>query len=81
MLQKENYSGHVAYSQSKLANLMFSNELAPRMQPRGVMVNCVHPGVIATKVLNSGWGGGVGDAKVKHTMLAVEPFGISEDAL
>lgn len=69
MLQNQNYSGHVAYSQSKLANLMFSNELAPRMQPKGVMVNCVHPGVIATKVLNSGWGGGVGDAKVKHMTI------------
>lgn len=37
---------------------MFTVELAPMMQPRGVTVNCIHPGIIATKVLNQGWGGG-----------------------
>lgn len=58
MLQKQNYDGHTAYSQSKLANLMYTVVLAPKMQPKGVTVNCVHPGVVSTKVLNSGWGGG-----------------------
>lgn len=51
LLQETNYDGNAAYAQSKLANLMFTIELAPKMQARGVTVNCIHPGVIGTKVL------------------------------
>ena len=58
MVQEKGFSGHNAYSASKLANLMYSVELAPIMKPRGVTVNCVHPGVVATNVLRDGWGGG-----------------------
>lgn len=64
MLQERGFSGHNAYSVSKLANLMYSIELAPLMKARGVTVNCVHPGVVATNVLRDGWGGGGIDAKV-----------------
>lgn len=63
--QEKGFSGHNAYSVSKLANLMFSNELAPLMKQQGVTVNCVHPGIIATNVLHDGWGGGGSDAKVQ----------------
>lgn len=58
MVQEKGFSGHNAYSASKLANLMYSIELAPLMKPSGVTVNCVHPGVVATNVLRDGWGGG-----------------------
>lgn len=61
--QEKGFSGHNAYSVSKLANLMFSNQLAPMMRQRGVTVNCVHRGIIATNVLHDGWGGGGSDAK------------------
>src|SRR5438034_2659104 len=42
------YSGQAAYSQSKLANVMFTNELARRLQDTGVTANSVHPGVVRT---------------------------------
>jgi retinol dehydrogenase-14 len=45
------YNGSRAYSQSKLANILFTYELARRLQGTGVTVNCLHPGVIATKLL------------------------------
>ena len=45
------YSGNRAYSQSKLANILFTYELARRLQGTGVTANCLHPGVIATKLL------------------------------
>ena len=41
-----NYSGQRAYNQSKLANVMFSNELARRPDGTGVTANSLHPGVV-----------------------------------
>ena len=43
-----NYSGQRAYNQSKLANIMFSNELARRLEGSGVTANSLHPGVVRT---------------------------------
>lgn len=42
------YSGMKAYARSKLANLLFTYELARRWRRTGVTANCVHPGVVAT---------------------------------
>jgi retinol dehydrogenase-12 len=42
---KRNYSGGwTAYGQSKLANILFTYELARRLEGTGVTVNTVHPG-------------------------------------
>ena len=53
---------------TKLANLMFSNELAGLMKQKGVKVSCVHPGVVDTNVLQQGWGGGGSDVEV-HLLI------------
>ncbi len=42
------YSGFKAYSQSKLANVMFTYALARRLTGSRVTTNAVHPGVVAT---------------------------------
>lgn len=42
------YRGMQAYGQSKLANILFTYELARRLQGSGVTANCLHPGVVAT---------------------------------
>ncbi len=39
------------YSMTKLANILFTHELARRLDGTGVTVNAVHPGVIATRLL------------------------------
>ena len=42
------YSGKRAYSASKLANIMFTYELARRLQGTGVTATVLHPGVVRT---------------------------------
>lgn len=48
-----------AYSQSKLANVLFTVELAHRLDPTDVTVNCVHPGAVRTR-FGHGTGGTFG---------------------
>lgn len=45
---QRSYSGGRAYNQSKLANVLFSGELARRLQGSGVAANALHPGVVNT---------------------------------
>jgi retinol dehydrogenase 14 len=42
------YSGSRAYNQSKLANILFTYELARRLQASTVTANALHPGVVNT---------------------------------
>ncbi len=39
-----------AYSQSKLANVLFTKELALRLKNKQITVNCCHPGAVATNM-------------------------------
>jgi len=52
---EKSYTMMGAYGMSKLANILFSSELARRMQGTQVTSNSLHPGVVAT---NFGSGGG-----------------------
>lgn len=45
---RKKYSTVGAYSQSKLANILFTRELAKRLQGTQVTANCLHPGFVAT---------------------------------
>ena len=47
---EDGYSGIHAYGQSKLANVLFTHELARRLRGTDVLANCVHPGVVATNI-------------------------------
>jgi len=50
------YDGVKAYGQNKLANVLFSNELARRLAGTGVTSNALHPGVVRTEIANKdGW--------------------------
>jgi len=43
------YSGQTAYNQSKLASVMFTFELARRLEGSGVTATVLHPGVVSTE--------------------------------
>ncbi len=45
---ERSYAGFGAYGQSKLANVLFTNELARRLEGTGVTANSLHPGVVRT---------------------------------
>jgi len=70
---EKHYSGMKAYAQSKLANIMFTYELARRLNGTSVTANCLHPGTVRT-----GWGR---DAKglFKFGMMLFSPFMVSVD--
>jgi NAD(P)-dependent dehydrogenase (short-subunit alcohol dehydrogenase family) len=42
------YNGWKAYQRSKLANILFTRELARQLADSGVTANCLHPGFVAT---------------------------------
>jgi NAD(P)-dependent dehydrogenase (short-subunit alcohol dehydrogenase family) len=53
------YAGLRVYGQSKLANILFTRELARRLEGSGVTANSLHPGVVATGFgrASGGWMG------------------------
>ncbi|XP_041031259.1 retinol dehydrogenase 13 isoform X2 [Carcharodon carcharias] len=44
------YNSGDGYNQSKLANILFTRELAKKLKGTGVTANCLHPGVIMTEL-------------------------------
>jgi len=51
------YTGWGAYQRSKLANILFTRELALRLAGEDVTANCLHPGVVASRFADEagGW--------------------------
>ena len=62
------YDGWKAYAQSKLANVVFTYELARRLAGTGVTVNCLHPGVVGTNI------GHAGPSWIRFGIKLVRPF-------
>lgn len=52
----QGYNGFGAYTRAKLANLLFTYELARRLEGTGVTVNAVTPGPVATNFASGGQG-------------------------
>lgn len=46
----KSYNRYLAYSQSKLANMLFTRYLARKLKGTGVTVNALHPGCIMTEL-------------------------------
>lgn len=52
MNQEKGYFVFKQYENSKLANVFFTKYLAEKLKDKGVTVNCLHPGVVKTKIGN-----------------------------
>jgi retinol dehydrogenase-14 len=48
--ESDRYGIMRAYARSKLANVLFTAELARRLAGTGVTANCLHPGAVATNI-------------------------------
>src|SRR5215204_1205463 len=66
---EKEYKTAKAYGQSKLANVLFTYELARRLEGTGVSANCLHPGAGVRTNLGSGVSGVFG-----FTMRALTPL-------
>jgi retinol dehydrogenase 14 len=66
---EKGYKGAKAYSQSKLANVLFTYELARRLEGTGVSANCLHPGAGIRTNFGSGVSGVLG-----FTVRALKPL-------
>lgn len=74
------YDAYDAYALSKLANILFTVELAARLNGSRVTSNCLHPGVVATKLLRAGFPGVEGSALAEGAATAVHLASAPETA-
>ena len=72
LMSEKSYSGFGVYSMSKLANVLFTNELAQRLEDSGVTANSLHPGFVATNFGKNN-GGIVGFFMPVVQMFALSP--------
>lgn len=70
---RKRYSGWTAYAQSKLGNILFTHELAARLDGSGVTANVLHPGFVATNFGRNN-GGVVGHGtRIVQKLVAMSP--------
>lgn len=70
---RKSYASMKVYAKSKLANILFTRELARRLEGSGVTVNCFHPGFVGSNLaVNNG-------AIARVVMRALRPFARSND--
>lgn len=73
LMGERKYSGFGAYAQSKLANVMFTYELARRLEGTDITANVLHPGFVASGFgqNNTGW--------MMRLFSLIRPFAISPE--
>ncbi|MCF6367023.1 MAG: SDR family NAD(P)-dependent oxidoreductase [Bacteroidales bacterium] len=75
---EKNYFGSSAYSLSKLLNILHTYKLVEVLSEEKTKANCLHPGVIETKLLNAAWSGGAPVSEGANTMLYAATSPVTE---
>jgi retinol dehydrogenase-12 len=70
---EKKYNTLTGYSVSKLENILFTKELARRLDGTGVTANCLHPGGVATNIFSHG------GAFIKYATMLARPLLISAE--
>jgi NAD(P)-dependent dehydrogenase (short-subunit alcohol dehydrogenase family) len=72
--ENDRYEGWKSYSRSKFCNILFTKELARRLQGTGITANAVHPGGVRTEIAekNANWYTKLGWILAKPLMITVE---------
>jgi retinol dehydrogenase 12 len=65
---ERHYLAMLAYANSKLANILFTRELATRLKGTGITANCLHPGTVASRF------GDTGAAWLRLGLVVGRPF-------
>ena len=68
---EEAYHGFGVYKRSKLCNVLYTSELARRLEGRTVTVNCCHPGFVASRFAHNN------GLLARAALLAMRPWMIS----
>lgn len=71
--ERRSYGGIKAYSQSKLANILFTREMAKRLEGTKVDANCFHPGGVRTGLMEGN------PARYRAVWAAASPFLLSAE--
>lgn len=69
---EKGYNAIKSYGQSKLAQILFTQELAGRLSGSGVTVNCMHPGAVRTHLGDEGGLVGIGIRLLRPFYLTPE---------
>jgi retinol dehydrogenase 14 len=70
--EEKKYSAMRSYCQAKLAQVLFTYELAERLKGSGVSVNCVHPGAVRTHWGDNAGAFGIGVRIARPFLLSPE---------
>jgi NAD(P)-dependent dehydrogenase (short-subunit alcohol dehydrogenase family) len=73
LMATKRYRPFLVYARSKLANILFTRELARRLEGTGVTANALHPGFVASNFAREGDTGALGNI----AMIVGRPFAIS----
>jgi NAD(P)-dependent dehydrogenase (short-subunit alcohol dehydrogenase family) len=68
---ERSYNGFQEYALSKLGIILFTYALDKKLKGTGVTVNCLHPGVVKTKLLRAGFGDYPGDDPKKGAETSI----------
>lgn len=73
---RKGYSVARAYSRAKLCNMLFTKELARRLEGTGITVNCVHPGWVMTGIGAKRGNGGNGNTTLRRVARRLLGFAV-----